>query len=1187
MQITDMFRKPIERDIPGVIKIGNEGDDVRQELEEYVVTEELERHMKAFFQAYKKALTGPTDEVGVWISGFFGSGKSHFLKILSYLTKNDEVDGKRVVDYFTDKINDTSILDDIQLAGTIEKDIILFDIDAKSESDAKNDKNAIVQVMNKAFNEMQGFCGAIPWIADMERMLVQTGEYEDFQQAFQSISGNEWVDSREDFYYEEDAIIEALAQTTKMSEEAARNWFERAEHDYTLSIERFAERVRDYIDTKGDNHHVLFFIDEIGQYIGEDSRLMLNLQTIVHEFGLKCKGKAWVIVTSQEDYDSFMQVKGNDFSKIQGRFDTKLSLSSAYVDEVITKRLLVKKESAQDELQLIYDKGHSSINNLISFPDHMAEMKRYTDKDEFIDVYPFIPYQFHLLQRAITEIAHHSSSTKHQSRGERSMLSAFREAALLHAHQETGALIPFSAFYGPMVAFLDTSVHLVIIQASKNSRLSEYDVDILKLLFLIKHVKEMPATIENLATLMVAHINADKIELKKQIDSSLSRLLNETLVQKNGDEYDFLTNDEQDVNREIRNMQIDHADVIVQIGEEMFRNIYTDTKYRHSRQHDFDFNALVDDRPIGTQAYDIGLRIITPDYDAIHELNSAELRAMSMREANVIVHLPEQQTAYLEEMIEILKIQAYVRRQSGTSVSEAVKKIIEGKESEISKRKERVTTYLTAALQQATIYVNGQKLDINSKKPAERINEGFKALVHTLYSKLEYITDFANEDKLQQLVKEPIQEQQTFEGGGMNELALQDVDRYIERLSKRNQPSTVKGILVHFSKQPYGWNERDTQAILITLFKRQEIRLLLNSSYVQPENQDLLNYVTKRDYIDRVTVEKRERISPLLMKNIVDLSRDLFELTVLPQDEDGLMAKFKEKLNEEKEKINELLQKYHYQSYPGKGILEEGLSLMNELSMIDDAMTFYTRARAIRHDLLHYAKESVHVKDFFTTNQWEIYERAVSKLTIFESNRSYVNDETMLSTVDQIEKIVNQAEPYSRIQELPELYQVFDDRFIDLLSEECEPIKAVIEDDQQTVLDELNRQPEVKDIFLTNVLDQFRSLKDRLDRVNNFYEAIAMQTESDRLKVRLMQDIQRKIIELEEKEKAIVPEDHNTTTVQPAPPKPTRQMKTLSKAKIMRGTTKIESPEDIERFLDELREKLESELDDNTIITLV
>lgn len=1186
MQITKMFRKPIERDIPGVIKIGNEDENIHQELDEYVVTDEIERHMKAFFEAYKKAVLGPTDQVGVWISGFFGSGKSHFLKILSYLVKNDVVNGKQVVDYFTDKLADPTIIENIKLAGSIEKDVILFDIDAKSEADAKNDKDAIVKVMNKAFNEMQGFCGSIPWIADMERTLVKKGEYEAFKQTFKEISGNEWVDSREDFYYEEDAIIEALTKATKMSEEAARNWFERAEQEYSISIERFAERVREYIEGKGHEHHVLFFIDEIGQYIGEDSRLMLNLQTIVHELGLKCKGKAWVIVTSQEDYDSFMQVKGHDFSKIQGRFDTKLSLSSAYVDEVITKRLLLKNEPAQDELSLIFHEEHSSINNLISFPEDMAEMKRYASEQEFVDVYPFIPYQFHLLQRAITEIAHHSSSTKHQSRGERSMLSAFREAALQYANKETGVLIPFSAFYGPMVAFLDTSVHLVIIQASKNSRLTEYDVEILKLLFLIKHVKEMPATVENLATLMVSHIHADKIEIKKQIQSSLSSLLNETLIQKNGDEYDFLTNDEQDVNREIRNMQIDHAEVITKIGEEIFRNIYVDAKYRYSPQHNFDFNAMIDDRPIGTQVHDIGVRVITPDYDAIHELSHNELRAMSLREPNVIVHLPEQHTAYIEEMVEILKIQAYIRRKSGVELSDALEEIKMRKAKEVEERKQRVTAYLIDALQQADIYVNGQKLDIQSKKPVERINEGFRALIHNLYDKLHYIETYASEETLEQLAEEPLAEQQKLDGTGMNELAMNEVNRYIERLSKRNQPPTVKGLLVHFSKQPYGWNERDTQAVLISLFKRQEIRFLLNSAYVKPENKELLAYLTKRNYIDRVIVEKREQISPLLMKNVKDLSRDLFNITVLPEDEDGLMERFQELLSREKEQINELLQKYNYQSYPGKNVLEEGMSLIQQLLMLDDAKTFYTRVRELRRDLLQYAQDVEPVKDFFSTNQWEIYDRAMKKLDIFDSNRSYVHDQQMLETVSQIENIVYHSEPYSRIQELPELYQTFDDRFIDLLSEECEPVRKMIEEDQQAVLAELNKHPEVKDLFLQRVLDQFMSLKERLDRVNNFYEAIAMQTESDRLKVRLIHEIQQKVVQLEH-EKAMAAASKQEMTAEQIKPKPQKQMKTLSKTQVIRGTTRIESKEDIERFLEDLRKKLESELDENTIITLV
>lgn len=131
-----------------------------------------------------------------------------------------------------------------------------------------------------------------------------------------------------------------------MSESAARNWCEKASEPCQISIENFAIRVKAYIDSKGGNHHVVFFVDEIGQYIGDDSKLMLNLQTVTEEPGKECKGKAWVVVTSQQDIDSITRVKGNDLSKIQGRFDTRLSLSSANVDAVIKKRILDKNETA-------------------------------------------------------------------------------------------------------------------------------------------------------------------------------------------------------------------------------------------------------------------------------------------------------------------------------------------------------------------------------------------------------------------------------------------------------------------------------------------------------------------------------------------------------------------------------------------------------------------------------------------------------------------------------------------------------------------------------------------------------------------------------------------------------------------------------------------------------------------------
>ena len=136
MTIKQMFTKPIDRDIKGVIKVGQDDDsNIKQELEEYVVTRELQKHFADFFASYKKGIIGNTDKMGVWISGFFGSGKSHFLKILSYLLANKEVDGKTAIAYFTDdrKIKDNMVLADMKLAADIPTDVILFNIDSKGE----------------------------------------------------------------------------------------------------------------------------------------------------------------------------------------------------------------------------------------------------------------------------------------------------------------------------------------------------------------------------------------------------------------------------------------------------------------------------------------------------------------------------------------------------------------------------------------------------------------------------------------------------------------------------------------------------------------------------------------------------------------------------------------------------------------------------------------------------------------------------------------------------------------------------------------------------------------------------------------------------------------------------------------------------------------------------------------------
>ncbi|MDO5650287.1 MAG: BREX system P-loop protein BrxC, partial [Gallicola sp.] len=425
-------------------------------------------------------------------------------------------------------------------AGSITSDAILFNIDSKSSSSEKN-KEAILSVFLKVFNEMLGYCETDPYVADLERWLVKNDKYEEFKIKFEEINGSSWLESRSELAFLSGDVIAALIESESMDEKSAESWHEKISRaDYSMSIEEFAKLVKEYIDTKPKNHHVVFFIDEMGQYIGDNTDLMLNLQTLTEDLGRICKGQAWVVVTSQQAIDSITEVKGNDFSKIQGRFDTRINLTSADAAEVIKKRILEKTEKAKNELITRYENEQSIIANLIVFTDSV-EKKSFADEKDFYEVYPFIPYQFNLLSRVLTAVRQHGSSGKHLSEGERSMLAMFKESAMAIMNEDVGALVSFDNFYNAIEKFLDHDHASVIINANRNEIINPnreencFNVKVLKTLFLIKYVIEIEGNIENVTTLMASHIHDDRLSLKEKVTKAMGLLLSQTYITQNGE----------------------------------------------------------------------------------------------------------------------------------------------------------------------------------------------------------------------------------------------------------------------------------------------------------------------------------------------------------------------------------------------------------------------------------------------------------------------------------------------------------------------------------------------------------------------------------------------------------------------------------------------------------------------------
>ena len=1173
IKIKNLFEKEISRDIKEVIKVSQcHEENIKEELEEYIVTEELNSHLDEFFKAYSKGILNNTDEIGVWISGFFGSGKSHFLKILSNLLCNKAVDNKGAIEYFYNKELCDSTIDNMNLIKSISTETILFNIDSKSNFDSKFNKDAIVSVLNKVFNEMQGFCSSVPWIADIERQMTLDGAYEEFKKVFNQLSKKSWKEAREDFYYEEDAIVEALSIATKMSKEAAKNWYRRCEESYSLSIDKFTSRVKEYCDSKGENHHIVFLIDEIGQYIGKDTGLMLNLQTIVEDLGAKCKGRCWIIVTAQEDLNEFTRAEGIDFSKIQGRFNTRLSLSSTNVDEVIKKRILRKSINGISELKSLYEEKNSVITNLLTFTMDSMGVKLYSDSDEFVENYPFIPYQFSLFQVALEGLREQGLVGRSLSNGERSLLGAYHQIAIQHMDEELGSLVPFSDFYSTIESFLDSSVRLVISYGENNERLNNFDIEVLKLLFLIKYTKKIKSNIENLATLLVDKVTASKRAIKKNLQESLNRLIVENFIEKNGDEYIFLTANEQEINKRIKNIQIDSGEIIQRVKEIIFNDIYEDTKFTYSNRYTFNFNKFIDDEKKEPKYSPIGVRIITANYDLAEESRGSELKHLSDIENNVIIDISKNDS-YLEEIENVLKIDSYLRVEKDETIITATESIDAKKIKEREERLNRAKFLIEEALKESEVYISGTLLNIKYKNPVGRINEGLRVLVDSVYNKLNYINKFLESNKnLQQLIDSYNQHKEV--NTEVNKLAMEEINNYIKISFERNLQITMKHLINRFSDLPYGWNKVDIKGIIIKLFKNQCIKIIYDDEIVYFNNNDIMSFIIKREYEDKLILKYREKIKREYIETSRELIKDVFDTSAISSNEYEIMEQFKKLSENELKMINHMILNYNFNNiYPGEKIVRLGKRLFEEGIKLEDTIEFFKYIYDVEEEFLDYIDEIDNIKSFFykkENNRINLnkqgeqvisFNNAVEVVRYYEENIDFIDDVHIRNIIEEIKKIISMAEPYSKIPQLPMLIESYNNIIVTILKKEREPVLEFIDKCSQDLIKVLCEYG-FTDKFEYEILTEFKKLMDKTENSSDFSLILSMIGLSEKQRIKWINRIA--------KEAGIE-----------------NKIKALSMREIIKKQNGIKDEDDINEIVEDFKRKLVEELRKGAIINLV
>lgn len=1045
MKIQSMFQKNINRDINGVIKVAQDDEQsLVQELGEYIITKELRRHFNTFFNNYSKAIDHPTDKIGVWISGFFGSGKSHFLKMLSYLLSNQKVAGQCAVDFFQDKFDDPMMYATIVRCTNIPTESILFNIDI--EGPINKDKTAVLRVFAKVFYNHLGFYGEDLKIAKLERFVDMRGKTDAFRKKFEEVNGAPWIESRASYAFFEDDIVSVLQSVLSMSETAARNWFN-GEENGDMSIKQLVEEIKEYVDSKGKDFRLLFCVDEVGQYIGDDGNLMINLQSIVEELGSKCRGKVWVMVTSQEAIDSVVKISGDDFSKIQGRFNTRLSLSSASVDEVIKKRILEKTPDADQLLHMVYDKEHAVLKNLFTFSEAVLDIKGYASGAEFSATYPFVPYQFIIIQKVLAEIRKHGNSGKHLSGGERSMLSGFQEAAQKVQGKDENALVPFSQFYDTVHTFLESPIRRVIDRcqtaADKHDGLEQRDVSVLKLLYLIRYIDDIKANIDNIAILMVDDIRTDKITLRREIAESLERLERQNYVARNGDNYSFLTDEEQDIAIDIRNTSVDSATIVQSIGQTIFSELYPSKKYKYNK-YDFAYDQYIDETIVGAAQGGVRLRFVTvaSDYYNVSE----QKLIMDSQANNEVIVLLSNEVQYFEELETAAKIRKYIKQKNVSQLPESIQDIIRKRQAQARTLEESAKTQIDKAIVGGAFFIYGEKIEIKCGDAKSKLDEALKQLIESVYSKLNLVNTFYDSDAdiLTILNSEPYQS--GFAGmGSNNEFALNEISQWLEERHMSHVPVSMGDVQRRYQTIPYGWREIDIAALVARLIVTQKIEIRYGGAVVGKDDKNLVRYLRVKSEIDKASVSRRIAPSEDDMRKTVKFLREWLGQMSIAEDEDGLVAFVKDTLSTKLGRYETLLNEYSHDRYPQKDVVQNARDLMaGVLSQKNDNVALLKRLLAKQDDLLDATDDMEEIETFFKS-QRPIFDSARVLQKSLQDERDYfVTDADTTSKINEVSAILGMAKPYTRIKDLSDLMQSIKTAYGFLLEQKKEEVRGII-----------------------------------------------------------------------------------------------------------------------------------------------
>lgn len=920
MKLSEIFERRIDRIINSAVVVSNQKQDtINAEIEEYVFTNDLIEKLYLFLDTVLNKKVGKT---GIWINGYYGSGKSHFIKYAHYCL--DTITSEKAFDHYrlnverhqeNNNLSDVTVSNILQLKKKLEQteiENIIFNVE--DETDDVNGER-LTRIFLSMLNRFRGYnSGDIPLAILFEKYLDRKGVFAEFKQRLQEEAGYNWTtEAAEIASYELDTILTlAKSLVPEMDIDSLRVKLSNPETFRVTIKDTLIPELKDYLSDKGPNYRLVFLVDEVSQYIGNNKELLLNFQNIIERVSEDCNNHVWIACTAQQTLDSVADgVESDDprdeFGKILGRFDTRISLESADASYITQKRVLEKNALGTKELTELYRVNKDAIENQFKLQHDLY--KGFSGIDDFILAYPFVPYQFKLISHVFESFQGLKFVIKEVKDNERSILSITHFTAKEHREDQVGNFMPFDAYYNSQFSSNLTQrgrraiENALTLDYVKKDKFAER---VVKNLFMISNLKDairitFPSNIDNLTVLMMTNLDENKLQLQHKIKEVLDKLLEESIIREEKGNYFFFNEDEMDLTNIIKDTILNGEDRLIEADKIIRFLLKIENKERYESN---DFKV----------AYEIDKKSFLRNGDVLVAVNmfdrqTAPQLALGNSINTLVVCVNEWFTADKQLMKDFewyCKNVKYFLNNSGSSTGERLK-TMETFKLRNKELGDKISRKISDKFSE-TRFVSGQTViepdAVNGSKPADRYKNLIAKHIGMVYKHHKLSNGYATTaSDLRRIVRD----RQT---SNFNDLtpAEQMVEEYIANMGG---VLTVADIVQKFEGIPFGWKDVATIHMIVEL-NRKKKRELEYKNQPRYKPVDFIEKAFNTAERSSCVVKEGEEISQTVIDDALINYRTIFNVDLpATTDANRLFDLILENLSKQYDTYNEYADQYH------------------------------------------------------------------------------------------------------------------------------------------------------------------------------------------------------------------------------------------------------------------------------------